>query len=101
MKMSKFFKNWKFYIIDAKIPKDKLEDCKNKIFSRDGQLIENLDNADVILTIFKTPTRLARYVSSELRKPICSIDWIEEWCASNTYLQKNMLKSKIIIIKIY
>ncbi|GES77635.1 DNA-directed DNA/RNA polymerase mu [Rhizophagus clarus] len=41
-----FFKNWKFYIIDAKIPKDKLETL--------------------------------RYVSPETRKPICSIDWVEE-----------------------
>jgi hypothetical protein len=76
-----FFKNWKFYIIDAKIPKDKLETCKNRIISYRGQLIDNLDNADVILTVLKTPTRLMRYVSSETRKPICSIKWIEEWCA--------------------
>ena len=78
-----FFKGWKFYIIDAKIPKGKLETCKNNILSRGGQLIDNLDNADIILTIFKTPTRLARYVSPESRKPICSINWIEEWCVFN------------------
>ncbi|SRR6266542_3059821 len=81
---NRFFRNWKFYIIDVKIPKDKLEACKNQIITRGGQLVDNLDNADIILTILQTPTRLARYVS-ETRKPICSIDWIEEWFANNVF----------------
>ncbi|CAG8479326.1 4199_t:CDS:10 [Funneliformis mosseae] len=79
--MSRFFKNWKFYIIDIKIPKDRLETCNNQIITHGGQLVDNIECADVVLTILKTPIRLARYVP-ETRKPICSIDWVAE-CQKN------------------
>ncbi|CAI2167894.1 11267_t:CDS:10 [Funneliformis geosporum] len=79
--MSRFFKNWKFYIIDIKIPKDRLDNCKNQIINHGGQLAETIECADVLLTILKTPLRLARYVP-ETQKPICSIDWVEE-CQKN------------------
>ncbi len=35
---NRFFRNWKFYIIDVKIPKDKLEACKNQIITRNIEI---------------------------------------------------------------
>src|SRR5438105_2734414 len=76
----RYFNNWKFYLIDAKLEKERIEFLQNSIKNGGGgEIVNNINDADVILTILKSPTRIIRYVSPELNKLILSIDWIDEW----------------------
>nr|CAG8549965.1 7526_t:CDS:10 [Entrophospora candida] len=77
--MKEYFKNWKFYLIDAKLKKEKIEFLQNLIENVGGEIVNSVNDADVILTILKSPARIIRYISPELSKLILSIDWIEEW----------------------
>ncbi|RHZ71184.1 hypothetical protein Glove_261g67 [Diversispora epigaea] len=53
-----YFKDWKFYIINAKIPNDKFEKLKDQIIHHHGKIVDKTENADLILTALQSLSRI-------------------------------------------
>ena len=76
-----FFEKISIFLIETKIPHEKIKFLKNTISLKGGRIVANPSTADVILTILKSPARISRYIGSETRKPIVSIEWVDKWYA--------------------
>jgi len=76
-----FFEKLSIFLIETKIPHEKIKFLKNTISLKGGFIVTNPSTADVILTILKSPARISRYIGSETRKPIVSIEWVDKWYA--------------------
>ncbi|KAG9287995.1 hypothetical protein G9A89_017590 [Geosiphon pyriformis] len=83
------FSGLNFHIINAKLNGEKIENLKGQIVTLGGKVSDNIYDADVFLTVLKSPARLTRYVSEKVEKPIVSLDWIEECIVAKTRLPFN------------
>ncbi|CAG8604835.1 4591_t:CDS:10 [Paraglomus occultum] len=81
------FEKINIFLIETKIPHEKIKFLKNTISLKGGRIVANPSTADVILTTLKSPARISRYIGSETRKPVVSVEWVDKCVSKGTRLE--------------
>jgi hypothetical protein len=68
-----------FMVIEVGLSKDDANLLKDQVQHYGGNVVDRPYAADVILTVLKSPARIARHVDKDACKPIVHKHWIDEW----------------------
>ncbi|KAI9009869.1 hypothetical protein BC832DRAFT_538884 [Gaertneriomyces semiglobifer] len=73
------------FIINQKLLPEELSTMQKFLHKKGGKVVEQLMDAEIVLTKLSSPARISKHLGHEIRVPVISVEWIKK-CMELGYL---------------